>query len=570
MQIGLFSFLIGQVMGLLNTEQTGLSIAIIISSVAALMIGVSVLREEIILPLTERTSQMEAMHTMTLAITSQLAPAIILEQVAKQTADRLNADGVGVFLRDNSAIQLVAVAGLPRALLHTTLSSDTGVIGKVIRTGNTVHLDNYERDWHSTHDLPLARDTFGALLCIPLIYAETSIGAIMVVAGKRKQAFRTEDVHLLEMLSAQAAVAITHGRLFAQQRVLTDEIAAARNQFETLLASTENPVIAVNRKLEMIFANKAAERLFPSLRYTNQPVDEILPKNVLPEALLRVYRDIRRERVHIYEVVIQDRVYMTHLAAIEQPQREIQGWVAVLNDITNLKELDRVKSEMVRMTSHDLKNPLQAAMANVDLLRDSVGDSKDDDLLYSMNVIEKNLNRMYRIISGVLDMERVRAGSSSLKVCYPSRVLENAIGDMQEFAAHNNIELICDAPAALPKIQVDSGQLERALVNLIENAIKFTPQRGRVSVRVYTISRNLIFEVTDNGIGIPEENQADVFESFFRANQKGAEHITGTGLGLHFVKTIVENHNGTVWLESEENIGTTVYISIPTKIEVIV
>ena len=209
------------------------------------------------------------------------------------------------------------------------------------------------------------------------------------------------------MLGAQAAVAITHGQFFYTQQRLTQKIEQARTQLETVLTSTENPVIAINRRFEIIFVNTATERLFPVLKYTSQPIYEVLPQSIFP-SYLTAYRHIQRSRTYTYEIVYQDQVYLAHVAGIGQDS-DIDGWVIVLNDVTKLKELDRIKSEMVRMTSHDLKNPLQAALANTDLLSDILVDYPDDDVHYSIAVIEKQLTRMFRIIS-----RRIRHGTVSI------------------------------------------------------------------------------------------------------------------------------------------------------------
>jgi len=354
-----------------------------------------------------------------------------------------------------------------------------GVAGRVVHTQQSIQLKNYALDWQGEADLPLAKDTFGAVICVPLIAMGESVGALMVVAGRHGRSFQPDAVNLLEMLGAQAAVAIIHSRLFSNQKRLTQDFEKARNQLKTVLTSTENPVIAVNRQLEVIFANKAAERLFPALRYVSQPVTEVLPPDVLPENYLTIYRDIRQNRAHIYELVHNERIYLCHLAALGEHDR-IEGWVAVLNDVTQLKELDRLKSEMVRMTSHDLKNPLQAAMANIDLLEDALENHPDDDVHYSVRSIEKQLNRMYRIISGVLDMERLRTGAMTLQTCHPRQILQVVVDDWRDHAQEENISLRLNMEDNVPNFQGDPGQIERALSNLIENAIKFTDRKSVV------------------------------------------------------------------------------------------
>ncbi len=563
LRVGLIGFFVGQAMGLLNPDLGTFSASIMLSSISVLVLGFAILHGEIILPLRERTSQVEAMHSMSLAITSQLSMDVVMDQIAKQAGNWLQADGVGIYLREDNRVRLSAVNGLPDRFVGLSMPMSVGVAGRVVHTQQSVQLKNYAMDWQGEPDLPLAKDTFGAVICVPLIAMGESVGALMVVASRHGRSFQPNDVDLLEMLGAQAAVAIIHSRLFSNQKRLTEDFEKARNQLKTVLTSTENPVIAVNRQLEVIFANKAAERLFPMLRYISQPLTEVLPADVLPEDYLTIYRDIRQNRAHIYELVHNERIYLCHLAALGEHDR-IEGWVAVLNDVTQLKELDRLKSEMVRMTSHDLKNPLQAAMANIDLLEDSLENHPDDDVHYSVRSIEKQLNRMYRIISGVLDMERLRTGAMTLQTCYPRRILQLVVDDWRDHASEGDIHLRLDMEEDVPNFQGDPGQIERALSNLIENAIKFTDTGGTtVDIWLYMEAESVIFKISDDGIGIPDEDQLHVFDSFFRANQQGAEHITGTGLGLHLVKTVIEGHHGKVWLESETGTGTTFYVSIP-------
>ena len=132
------------------------------------------------------------------------------------------------------------------------------------------------------------------------------------------------------------------------------------------------------------------------------------------------------------------------------------------------------------------------------------------------------------------------------------------------------IKLTTDVQDDLPAFKADPDQFSQALVNLLENAIKFTDNGGQVTIRVRLENSNLRFEVADTGIGIPQELQSHVFERFWRGGQrgqKGAEYITGTGLGLSLVKTIVENHNGEIWLTSTPGIGTVFYVDIPATAE---
>jgi two-component system phosphate regulon sensor histidine kinase PhoR len=202
-------------------------------------------------------------------------------------------------------------------------------------------------------------------------------------------------------------------------------------------------------------------------------------------------------------------------------------------------------------------------MANLELLQDDLMDVANDEVWDSVRVIDKQLQRMERIIRGILDLERLKSGKLSLEMCHPSRIVQNALYELRERALDGNITLQTEVAEGLPEFACDVEQFDRAIINLVENAIKFTQAGGVVTVRARQDESGIVFEVEDTGVGIEKDLQTRVFDRFFRANQKGTEHVTGSGLGLSLVKAVVENHRGKVWLKSEPGIGTTFFVSIP-------
>lgn len=559
LRFGILLFVSGQALSLLNPELQTLSFSINISSVAALVISFAILRQEIITPLAERVRQIEAMHKVSLAVTSQISLETVLKEIATQAVGWLDADGSGIFLNNGNELELATVFNLPKQFLKLRIPLGWGIAGGVAESGQSILVENYRRDWKGEADLPLARETFGAVICVPLIYAGQTIGVLMVIASQQGRLFGGDDVYLLELLGSQAAVAIAHSQLFAGQQALVQEVDAARSQLETVLSSTQNPVIAVNRQFRLIFANPAAKALFSA--YEGSIITQLVPGQALPNNYREVLAALRRKGSYVYEVSINNKVYQCHLASLGRPR--VAGWVAILNDVTQLKELDRLKSEMVRMTSHDLKNPLQAAMANLELLSDDLIEIDDAEIHDSLAAIDKQLERMNRIIGGILDLERVKSGILAFEICRANKVVQNTVDELQHLALDKDISLLVKVEDSVPDFLGDLEQFERALINLVENAIKFTSSGGVVTISAYQREAEIIFSIKDTGIGIPPELHEKIFERFFRGRQKGADHISGSGLGLSLVRTIVENHNGRIWLESEEGVGTTFYVALP-------
>lgn len=564
---GIVFFVFGQAIGFLNSSLGVNFSSTTVSSIGALVISFFVIQRELIAPLLERGDQLESLHEVSLAITSRIATDAVLSEIASRAASWLEADGAGIFLTKGDCLELVAIHNLPATMLNTQVQMGSGVAGTVAATKESIYLENYPRDWHGEDELELARETFGSVICVPLIYDERVIGALMVIAGARGHLLDREDRPLLELLAAQAAVAISYGDLFNEQRSLTEQLAIAHEQLGTVLRSTDNPVLAVDRSLNLIFTNPAAELLFGlDTIHSRANVQTALPRAALPKDFRAALRSIRQQKAYRYEIELDGKVFLCHVASLGDVR--IEGFVAVLNDITELKELDRMKSEMIRMTSHDLKNPLQAALVNMDLLHEDLGGIDNEEVHVSVRNIERQLGKMRRIIAGILDLERLRMGANATEKRSFDLIIQDALDELRDMAAEHTIALHAEVSPDTPEFVGDLDQFERALINLIENAIKFNRPGGEVRVSARPTPGGILLSVQDTGIGIPPDVQNRVFDRFYRGQQQGAEHISGSGLGLSLVKAVVENHNGRIWLESHAGTGTSFFIQLPMNVSV--
>ncbi len=540
----------------------GLTLALAVGAAGIVLLGLGLLEREVVRPAREQASQVETLRTVTSAITSMRPLALVLEDLAHHTASLLAADVVGIFLVEGDHLALRTVHGMPQNFVGRTMSLTAGMAGRAVSTLRSVSVDDYARDWTEESDLPFARDVVGAALCEPLVHGGRAIGSVLVATARSGRGFDPQDRALLQLLTAQGAVALQQNRLISEQRILNEEVETARRQLESVLSSTESPVVAVTRDRLLLFANPAAWALASSANIDlSKPITEGLPRAALPRSPLGAARELRRGGSFTYDVSLAGHSFLCHVAPLSRGRTD--GWVAVLNDVTELKALDQMKSDMMRMTSHDLKNPLQAAMANLELLRDDVYAGGSSEVRESVDAVDEQLQRMYRIISGILDTERARTRLMTLAICRPDRIIEQVAGDMLRFARERGIVLESAAAPDLPDVQCDIEQFEGALGNLVENGIKYTPAGGRVSLTARASGPHVVFEVADTGVGIPPSIQPHIFERFFRGQQAGVEHVPGTGVGLSLVRGVVENHQGAVWFESEVGTGTHFYVQLP-------
>ena len=242
------------------------------------------------------------------------------------------------------------------------------------------------------------------------------------------------------------------------------------------------------------------------------------------------------------------------------------GAIEVFRDITLEYEVDRMKSDFISLASHQLRTPLSAIKTYSHMLLDGYMGEINDAQRKSLRTILSAANRMNELISTLLNITRIESGTIAItpKIINAEHLAEEVIKEHSLLASDKNITLEVEKRGKeSATVKTDTLIFKEVLSNLVSNAIKYTPEDGKVSISIQPRKRDLLVSVKDNGLGIPKYSQDHVFTKFFRAHNVVKQETSGTGLGLYLVKGLLDSLNGTIWFESHEGKGTTFYVSLP-------
>ena len=391
-----------------------------------------------------------------------------------------------------------------------------------------------------------------SLIALALRHENRYYGALWAAYNKPR-AFSDADLRFISTLASQASLAVANIRLF-----LTVEL--SRRQLEAILNSTPDPVLVTDASNRLILANPAAGHVFGvTIRRGERPDFE---KTIQVQGLRDLLQATSTER-HSAEIGMPDGKTFLAMASPMIVEGKTVGRVCILRDITQLKEIDTLKSDFVSTVSHDLRSPLTLMRGYATML-EMAGDLNEQQKNYARMIVQ-GVDNMAKLVNNLLDLGRIEFGVGLQVDSIPVLdILERVTGSLQMQAKQKGISLGVEIPKDLPHtVEADQALLHQALYNLVENALKYTPQDGEVTIRLQTDPSGLTFAVQDSGIGIPEKDLQRLFEKFFRGTNREALSQRGTGLGLAIVRSIAERHGGKVWVESELGKGSTFYLQIP-------
>jgi signal transduction histidine kinase len=261
---------------------------------------------------------------------------------------------------------------------------------------------------------------------------------------------------------------------------------------------------------------------------------------------------------------------MTHqLHRLDEEQRQATQQLRTLNE--RLERASQAKSDFLASMSHELRTPMNAILGFTELLLDGVYGDLAPDLKQPLVDVQTNGRHLLRLINDVLDLSKIEAGRMELNLA------EYLVGDivgvvkasLRSLATEKGLEFITSVPDEIPSAVGDGKRITQCLLNLAGNAMKFTPPKGHIEIRVELQGNTLLYCVSDTGIGIPLDQLENIFAEFRQADTTVAQEFGGTGLGLSITKKFVEMHGGRIWVESEPGKGSKFFFSIPLRVDVV-
>ena len=392
-----------------------------------------------------------------------------------------------------------------------------------------------------------------ALIAVPMHSKDHHVGVMWLGYGEVHQ-FSTTEIDFLSTLASQAAVAVENAQLFQAAE-------GGRRRLAAILESTSDVVIVTDHAERVLLLNPAAAEAFgvDSQAVSGLPITEVIQE----DKVIRLLTEPMKDGMPLTDEIPlpDDRTLYASASLIVSSDGQI-GRVAVLRDITYLKELDQMKSDFVTTVSHDLRAPLtfMRGYATMIPMVDKVSTKQH---MY-VEKIMTGIEQMTELIDDLLDLGRIEAGVGLMhEPCRLDEIIATLVDSVRPQAVAKGLIMEPGPREDVTIVVGDAALLRQAISNLIENAVKYTPKGGTLTVGWETRGDRVLVSVADNGIGIAKADQVRLFEKFYRIKRRDTIKIKGSGLGLAIVKSIAEQHNGRVWVESELEQGSTFYIELP-------
>jgi signal transduction histidine kinase len=297
----------------------------------------------------------------------------------------------------------------------------------------------------------------------------------------------------------------------------------------------------------------------------NSAVSKILKETSRTLSLrVRTLEDIMGDLISgVYMLNKDGKIFPREMPVTEMLQHNRRIFMEIIRDIAHRDEVNRMKNEFVAMASHELRTPLTSIRGSLGLLSAGVAGELPQEAMELLAIAGNNTERLLRLVSDILDIEKIESGKTELDIKEVSmpEIVRKSVDEMGGFAAERGVALESEIQPG--NLMVDFDRIVQVLDNLISNAVKFSPEGGKVLVRARMEKGFATLSVTDFGPGIPEDFKARIFHKFQQADKTVAREKGGTGLGLAVCKTIVDGHGGKIWFESQEGHGATFVFTLP-------
>jgi PAS domain S-box-containing protein len=543
-------------------------------------------------------------------ITSELSASLDLDRVLNRTLTLLTsvigASLGSILLVDQQTDMLIQRASLGRPRTSeradlppggepTSFRRNEGLAGWVIQNRQSIIVPELLADerWIKK---PGQRADYHSVLAVPLMTTDDVLGALLLF-HPQPDYFIEDQLRLVEAAARQVAVSINNAELYRLIREQAERLGSMlrvqqedASKSQAILEAVADGVMVVNAQGRVVLLNAAAERILGTRRdeIVGRPTDDLLglygPAGITWATQLRRWLMSASARSEVptleQHLEIEGRHVAVHVAPVSLSD-EYLGTVSIFRDMTKEVEADRAKTDFVSTVSHELRTPMTSIKGYADLMLLGAAGAMNENQKRFLSIIKANADRLSVLVNDLLDISRIEGGRVELdiKPQQLKELIDTVANSLRGKIEEKSLKLVVNLPPTLPQVMADRDRAIQVLTNLVSNAYQYTRPGGRITVTAtlaephapgtsqgYASPRGesaVQVNVTDTGIGIAPENQAKVFDRFFRADDPDVQEFSGTGLGLAIVKNLVEMHHGHIWLESELGRGTTFSFTLP-------
>ncbi len=533
----------------------------------------------------------------------------VLQSILKFTCEATGAQSGTIMLVDESDnnIRMVASYGLPQNYIERVYDAakKAGVplasspSGTVLETGKYYLVPNVfeepkDKPWYDlTKELG-----FSSQLFTPMKKGLKVIGLLNVYWAELRR-FTDEEIKFVTIAASQASSVVQNAKLCGRLENNVQELKQYKENLEeiikeahkklydserylrTIIESSMDGILVVDENGRFEFGNDSAFNIlgWPEQELIGQFFMKVFPDD-MEKFMLERWQEVQNgiEKPYETKIITKNReikyLFVSHSPAILNKRKK---YVVVVKDITEklrleqelkesyeeLKEADRIKTEFISNITHELLTPLTSIKGFVELLNDEAIGRINEEQKKSLGIIHRNSERLIHLIKELVDISHLEKNKLGLQFGLVSinDILSKCVLDMQPLAKEKQISLFQDAPP-LPRIWGDEERLTQVIINLLANAIKFTPQNGKITVIPHDLTEQVKISIRDTGIGIPPDQLSRIFDRFYQIDGSTKRKYGGTGIGLSICKNIIEKHYGSIWAESDGN-GSTFHILLP-------
>ena len=491
-------------------------------------------------------------------LVTSLEPTAVLEEIVTEAPILLEGDAATIRLLEGEELVVRAATGPGSSgLVGTRSSSGAGIVGDVAQSRGPAAVEDVRAAAHLSRGDPLLAKAMRGCVAVPMIAHGGGLHGVLTVYSAAARGWNEDEVQALVALAAIASAALSNSELYRR-------VAEEKERSEAILGNIADGIVAVDRDGRIVLWNSMAEQI------TGVPADEALGRRVA-EALQRELASDGQppgER----EVAITRGGKEVWLSLTEAVMRDATGGVAgrifAFRDVSGERAVEEMKSEFVATVSHELRTPLTSIYGFAEtLLRADVSFSEDERATF-LGYIASESERLIRIVDDLLNVARLDAGMLGLTATATD--VSNVVSEIvarADASTNGGQRFVLDLPSGALYAEADRDKLAEVVRHLVDNAVKFSPEGGTITISGRRKSDTVQVRVTDEGVGIPHADQHRIFTKFYRGDTAGPEGAAargaGTGLGLFLVRGLLAAMNGRIWVESQEGKGSSFVFELP-------